>query len=315
MLPIGKPDGRADMETAMELYQLKTFVTIARTGNLTRAAEALGTSQPAVSAQIKALEGELGVTLFARTPQGMRLTEAGRLLRGKAEEVSGCAGELLALARTLAGRPVGACRIGLNTEAGVLRIPELIEEMSCTAPGVRLELVQGVTRSILQGVAEGTLDAGFVFGPQAHAGLTTISLCRMELVIAAPASLKEKLKGTPLSAILREAWVWPPLECPFHEKALSLFRKMGGTPPAGVTADDESTILRLVRAGVGLSLLPAYMLADEEARGGCVSLRGTGSDIELAFLFRTRDSASPLLLPVLDALCDVWQISLAKHDR
>jgi DNA-binding transcriptional LysR family regulator len=70
------------MKGPMELYQLRIFLTIARTGNLTRAAERLNASQPAVSSQIKALEEELGVTLFARTPRGMELTQEGRILSG-----------------------------------------------------------------------------------------------------------------------------------------------------------------------------------------------------------------------------------------
>jgi len=61
----------------MELYQLKTFVTVAEEGHLTRAAERLFTSQPAISAHIKSLEEELGVTLFHRTPKGMQLTTEG----------------------------------------------------------------------------------------------------------------------------------------------------------------------------------------------------------------------------------------------
>ena len=65
---------------AMELYQLKTFVAIAREGSLTRAAERVFTSPPAVSAQLKALEDELGVKLFERTPRGMVPTEAGTRL-------------------------------------------------------------------------------------------------------------------------------------------------------------------------------------------------------------------------------------------
>lgn len=67
----------------MELYQLKTFVAIAKEGSLTRAAERVFTSAPAVSAQLKALEDELGVKLFERTPRGMVPTQAGRSLDRK----------------------------------------------------------------------------------------------------------------------------------------------------------------------------------------------------------------------------------------
>ena len=70
----------------MELYQLKTFITVAEEEHLTRAAQRLNTSQPAVSAHIKSLEEELGLSLFIRTPKGMRLTEEGTALKSRAAE-------------------------------------------------------------------------------------------------------------------------------------------------------------------------------------------------------------------------------------
>lgn len=68
----------------MELYDLKTFITVAEEGHLTRAAQRLNTSQPAVSAHIKGLEAELGIMLFTRTPKGMRLTQEGEALKDQA---------------------------------------------------------------------------------------------------------------------------------------------------------------------------------------------------------------------------------------
>jgi DNA-binding transcriptional LysR family regulator len=294
------------MRAIMELYQLKTFLTVARMGNLTRAAEFLGASQPAVSAQIKALEEELGVILFNRTPRGMELTEAGRLISESAEEVSLKAEELAARARILSGRPAASFRIGLNTEAGLLRVPELLEELSKDPSAPRLELVQGVTKSIIEDVLAGRMGAGFVFGSPAGNGLDAVTLCRIELVIAAPASWGHRLEGAPLSRILAEAWVRPPEECPFHDNTRALFREAGMVPPAGVVADDESTILRLVRSCVGLSLLPSFMLKDEGTRGEVICLRAGASEIALSFLYRSREADSPILLSMLRAIKRVW---------
>ena len=76
----------------MELYQLRSFAAVAELGHLTRAAEKLHISQPALSAQIKALEDELGVALFDRTPSGMTLTAAGQRLLPEASKVVSAAG-------------------------------------------------------------------------------------------------------------------------------------------------------------------------------------------------------------------------------
>jgi DNA-binding transcriptional LysR family regulator len=286
----------------MELYQLRIFLTIARTQNLTRAAATLGTSQPAVSSQLRALEEELGVELFSRTSRGMDLTEAGRALRAKAEEVDARATELLALARTMAGRSVGTCRIGLNTEARLLRVPELITALAAAVPRLAVELVQGVTHTILEDVSNGKLEAGFIFGLLHRADLQGLLLARIELMIAGPPAWKQRLIGLPLAQLVAEPWVWPPRDCPFHDKARILAR----VPEGGVTADDESTTLRLVSAGIGLSLLPAFMVEEAEAAGQVVALRGTGTDIELGFVWRARDEASPLVRPVVQALRTVW---------
>ncbi len=286
----------------MELYQVRVFLAIARTGNLTRAAATLAASQPAVSAQLKALEEELGVELFSRTSRGMELTEAGRALRAGAEEVDARAAELVAQARAMAGKVIGTCRIGLNTEAGLLRVPALVEELGRSAPRLEVELVQGVTRTILDDVSAGKLAAGFVFGPHGRADLQGTVLARMELVIAAPSAWSGRLEGLPLEQVLEGPWVWPPGDCPFHEKALALARVPGG----GVTADDESTILRLVSAGIGLSLLPALLVEEARAEGQVIAVRGSGAEIELGFVWRACDQASPLVRPVVEALHGIW---------
>jgi DNA-binding transcriptional LysR family regulator len=289
----------------MELHQLKAFLTVARTRNLTRAAELLAASQPTVSGHIKALEGALGVTLFSRTPRGMELTDAGELLRAKAEEVDARVSELVALAAELAGKVLGTCRIGLNTEAGVLRVPELVDAVRAAAPGLRLELVQGVTRSILEDVAVGRLAAGFVFGA-APPELAALPLARMELVVAAPAAWRARLEGAPLTQLLREPWIWPPADCPFHAKAVALFTAAARTPPQGVTADHEATLLRLVAAGVGLTLLPSFMVEEAEAQGEVWAERAARGELELLLAWRAGDEGSPLLRPVLDAVRKIW---------
>ena len=87
----------------MELYQLRSFIAVAELAHLTRAAERLHVSQPALSAQIKALEDELGVHLFERTPAGMTLTAAGKRLLPEAAKVLADAAALYGKARAMEG--------------------------------------------------------------------------------------------------------------------------------------------------------------------------------------------------------------------
>ena len=96
----------------MELYQLRSFVTIAKVGQLTRAAEKLHISQPALSAQLKALEDELELTLFERTSNGMELTAAGKQMLEEAKKILSAAQGLYNEARALKGEVAGKASIG-----------------------------------------------------------------------------------------------------------------------------------------------------------------------------------------------------------
>ncbi len=292
----------------MELHQLETFLAIARTGHLTRAARELSASQPAVSAQLKALEEELGLALFLRTPRGMELTEAGRRLRAKAEQVMTSAAELVGLAGAMAGRVVERCTIGLNTEAGVLRVAALVDALSAAAPDLGVDLLQGLTRTILDDVSAGRLTAGFAFGPVARPELRTLALARLELVVAVPVAWRERIDGRPLDEVLRQPWVWPPADCPFHGRAVALARAGGAAVDAGVAADQESTILRLVAAGVGVSLVPAALVRGR-AEQDVVAVPLQGVDVELAFVWRARESASPAVRVLVEAVGSVWGVN------
>src|SRR6476659_1258173 len=107
---------------SVELYQLRSFVEVADLGHLTRAADKLHISQPALSAQIKALEDELGVALFERTPTGMVLTAAGQRLLPEAEKVVAAAVSLRSQAKAFQGEAGGRARVGTLSDPAFLRL-------------------------------------------------------------------------------------------------------------------------------------------------------------------------------------------------
>ncbi len=292
----------------MELYQLKAFIAVARTGNLTRASELLNVSQPALSGQIKALESELGLELFERTARGMEITPAGRRLLESAEELDRRAAGLLSLARDLAGRAAGALKIGLNTDAVVLRIPALASALSASSPGVTVELVQGVSSSVADGVSAGVLDGGFVYGDRFGEGLAVLELDRSRLVVAAPVASRRRLARAPMERLLDEPWIWPPADCPFYRPTMALFRRRRETPSRTVVADQEATILGLVESGVGLSLLPRDLVRPPGRETGAFALRETEHEIALSFVSRRESWGDPLMRRLRDSLRAVWAL-------
>ena len=122
----------------MDIYQLKTFIAVARQGSITRASELLHLSQPAVSAHIKAIEDALGLSLFDRTPKGMSLTADGQRLRAKAEQTIAAHQELMDEATRSKGRLAGKLRLGAgsnsNNEA-VGRLLTVLSERFCGGRG------------------------------------------------------------------------------------------------------------------------------------------------------------------------------------
>src|SRR5688500_9731410 len=134
----------------MELYQLRTFLTIADEGTLTRAAEKLFTSQPAISAQIKTLEEELGVRLFDRGARGMKLTREGVALQEKARRIVDAAKDFKHSAENLRDSVSGELVLGLNNRPEVLRIVEILDLLTRTHPELSYDLVNGSSGTILQ---------------------------------------------------------------------------------------------------------------------------------------------------------------------
>ena len=145
----------------MEIYQLRAFATAARLGNLTRTAEALHLTQPAITAQIKALEEELGVALFERRPGGITLTRAGELLLQDAEQILTTAGHLQGRARELQGEVTGQLVLGTLGDPESLRLGTLLGVLSEKLPLLEIKTRQGAAEDVREQVAAGLLRGGF----------------------------------------------------------------------------------------------------------------------------------------------------------
>jgi DNA-binding transcriptional LysR family regulator len=145
----------------MDIYQLKTFVAVAREGSITRASELLHLSQPAASAHIKAIEDALGLTLFERTPRGMTLTSDGERLLAKAERSLAAHRELMDEATRIKGHLTGKLRLGAGSNSNNEAIGRLLTSLAERWPDVEVALKHGTSQEVLTGLRNGSLDAGF----------------------------------------------------------------------------------------------------------------------------------------------------------
>ncbi|CQR42303.1 Transcriptional regulator, LysR family protein [Thiomonas sp. CB3] len=260
----------------MEIYQLRTFVVVAREGSITRAAELLFLSQPAVSAHIKSLEDELGLVLFERTPRGMSLTSAGSRLREKAEQTLAVHLEVLAEARRIKGQVCGTARLGAvrNPEAGALSL--LLQRLASQCPQLEVQLSYGSSAEIAARVRRGDLDAGLFFVAEALAEeLDAVELHRTGVFLAAPLGMLGDPRHPDWAELAELPWICPAPGTCCSEVAEAIFTEHGFRPRRLYGIDLESVTRTLIAGGVGVGLLH-QPTALEAAREGAVELLGAG---------------------------------------
>ena len=248
----------------MELYQLKTFLAVAAEGHLTRAAERVFTSVPAVSAQIRALEEELGVQLFERRPRGMALTRVGELLREEAQDTLNAAQRLRRTAERLRGELQGQLRLGLVADPGTLRLGELLVELASKYPGLAPTLTQGFSGGNLEVLRRGELDGAFVLSDALELpGLSLQRLSNVELVVVLPPG--QQAQDT--AQLCELPWVSVPTHCGLRPPMDELFRHVGRLPPQGVMADSAASVRAMVASGLGASVLRSSDALEAQAAG------------------------------------------------
>jgi DNA-binding transcriptional LysR family regulator len=237
----------------MDLNHLRSFVTVAKFGHLTRAAEALHLSQPALSGHVKALEEELGVTLFERTPSGMAVTPAGERLLVEAEEIIGAVQHLAHSAQELRGQPTGRIKLGTVLDPALLRVGDLLVRALERYPEIELELHQAMSSEALARVRNGTFDASFYFGERPEPDLFAVALRDITYRVAIPIAWADDMRGASWEAVAERPWIVAPEPSSHRQLVMQLFEDR--PPPRIIEADSESVINNLVESGAGISLI------------------------------------------------------------
>ncbi|MCK5902208.1 MAG: LysR family transcriptional regulator [Cocleimonas sp.] len=239
----------------MELYQLRTFITVADVGNLTQASERLFTSQPAISAHIKALEQELNIKLFDRTPKGMRLTAHGEILVKKTQRILQAADALRIEASLLTGQLTGTVKIGLNIDAVFLQLSTLHDQLRSQYPQLKMQMMEGGSTELLDKVRRGILDATFFFGDELPIGLESTRLTEVTIVVAAANKWKDQLKEASPYDLAQLPWINPLPTCPYIRFIDALFEDVVEKPEWIADAASENTINTLLLSGIGVALV------------------------------------------------------------
>lgn len=276
------------MDRDLELRHLRYFVAVAEELHFGRAAERLHLAQPPLSQQIRKLEEILGYPLFVRTSRAVKLTAAGEVFLERARRTLRNVHEDIEEARSIGRGDEGSLRVGFIGSGMLTPLPAMLGHYRRLYPRVELQLSETYTSGIAQSLNRGMLDAGFMRDGGSIEGLHLEVMFSETFVAVLPATHRLAARSVISAADLRDE--------PFvffaqmagalaYEKSMSLCEEHGFRPRVVQEAPQWLTILRLVGAGLGVSIAPACVrqIAGEDV--SCPALRGARvmSDIELAF--------------------------------
>lgn len=279
-----------------DIHQLRTFVTVAREGSITRASERLHLSQPAVSAHIKALEDAFELALFERTARGMSLTDEGRRLLARAEGALDAHQQLADEAARLKGRVGGRLRLGARSNVADDGVAAFLVAFAARCPGVDVTVEHGSSAEIVARVRAGTLDAGF-YNEAGDEGpdLTTIETSRFDVVLVARPGLVDISAGLDWALLAGRPWIYPPSSVCCGRAAERLLAQHDIRPSRVVTVDRESVTRALVAEGVGIGLLHGDTAEAAASRGEVAILHVCSPPVRVLFAHLTRRADEPVL--------------------
>ncbi|WAI80952.1 MULTISPECIES: LysR family transcriptional regulator [Achromobacter] len=290
----------------MDLKHIRTFAAVAREGNLTRAAEHLHVTQPALSLQLKNFQESLDLTLFARTAQGLAPNADGRALLPSALRILDALEDFQRAIGALRDTVQGELRIGTILDPEFLRLGATLQYLVEHYPKIRPTLRHGMSGSVGRQVRAGELDVGFYLGPAGATGgvplLEVLPLASFTYYVVAPKGWGAQVAGRGWQEIAALPWIWTPPDSVHHRLLATKFDALGIAPNAVAEVDQEASMLDLVRSGVGLSLVRDSIALRESQANGLLLLPGLTIPAELSFITQAARQGDPLVAAAFAAV-------------
>ena len=291
----------------MELYQVRAFVTVARVGNVTRAADALCVTQPAVTAQIKGLENSLGVALFDRGGGRMSLTRAGEMLLPQAEALLAAGSELQGAARQMQGELTGSLDIGMPGEPPeFLRLGELARGVQRDLPLVELRTRSHTVGHLFDQLRGGALTAAFSIGVNPPRDLQWQALRSVCYRVALPTRPAAEMQRGGWRTLAGLPWIDGAVDSHIHQMLRGLFEQQGLAPSIVLRSEDTTGLDTLVRAGTGCALLREEVALPGVEAGDWVVWGHARVDAQLYFSSTTERASDPLVVALASVVRSVW---------
>ncbi|HKW93957.1 MAG TPA: LysR family transcriptional regulator [Methylomirabilota bacterium] len=269
----------------MTLRQLEVFLAIARARNYRQAAEALHTSQPALSQHIRELEGELGTRLFDRTSRGAGLTEAGRLLEERAKRVFATLTDVREVLGELQGLQRGSLSVGASTTPGVYVLPAVIGAFRRRYPNIELRLRIANSRVIEEAIRSHEFDLGVVGGHGLAPGEECLAAGLLdELVLIVPPRHRwARSKEIAPATLVDEGLLVREEGSATRQVTERALRHAGVQWRTSMELDHTEAIKQAVMAGLGVAFVSVYAVQGELASRRLAALRLRGIRIQRHF--------------------------------
>ena len=247
----------------LTLKQLRYFESLARQRHFGRAAADCSISQPALSMQIKELEELLGSPLLEKSVRPLRLTAFGEQFSSQSSEILRAVKNLGEFAQAARGRPIGTLRIGVIPTVAPYVLPTMINDLAVNFPELEIKFKETVTANLIKDILEGSLDTALVALPVSEPGLSEYPLFSEDFIFVRPK--KDAHKPVPKPEILREMRLLLLEEghC-FRDQALAFCKTASAPPRDMMSGSSLSTLVQMVSAGIGVTLIPEMALVVEQ---------------------------------------------------
>ncbi|MEM7069496.1 MAG: hydrogen peroxide-inducible genes activator [Pseudomonadota bacterium] len=254
----------------LTLKQFRYFEALAQIGHFGRAAEASGISQPALSMQIKEMEESLGTELFERSAKHVQLTGFGEEIVVRVREILRSVEDLEELARSSRDALVGRLRMGIIPTIAPYLLPRIVARLSEEFSGLELQIRETLTQKLIEELSDGILDLAIVALPISEPSFEEVSLFEEDFVLVRHEDDQDKPVPHGSELAEQKLLLLEEGHC-FRDQALSFCSVQPGLKRDGLDGSSLSTLVQMVGAGIGVTLIPD-MAVPVEARSADVSI-------------------------------------------
>jgi DNA-binding transcriptional LysR family regulator len=295
----------------MEFRQLRSFQTVANLMSFNKAADRLHYAQSSISAQIHALEEELGVQLFDRLGKKVKLTETGEQLLGYANKILDLIDETSS-GITADKQPAGSLTIRVPESFAVHRLPKVILEFHSRFPGVKLNFITCAHEGLEKDLRKGLTDLAFLLSESVSVPDLMVETLGFEniVLVAAPRHHLASRRTVHTRDLAGETVLLSRVDCSYRRTFEQLFDQEEVRGIRKLEFHSVEALKRCAMAGVGIAILPEIAVAEETAREELAILPWTEGGIEVALLMlRYRER---WISPTLNAFMDITKKAMKR---